>query len=164
MLLGVLPFFHSFGYTVPLWAALTLEPKVVYHYSPLEAKQIGQLCRQHGVTMLIVAPTFLRGYLRRCEPEDFAALEVVIAGAEKAVGEAGRRIRNALRRAAGRRLRHNRAIARRLHQCPARPRAGQDRRTLKEGTVGRPIPGVSAKMVDAETGKIWDSISPACCW
>ena len=71
VLLGILPFFHSFGYTVTLWTVLTLDPKGVYHYSPLEAHEVGKLCRKHGVTIMLSTPTFLRSYVRRCEPEDF---------------------------------------------------------------------------------------------
>ena len=83
MLLGVLPIFHAFGYTITLWTVLTLPPKGVYHYSPLEPREVGKLCREHGATIMIATPTFLRSYLRRCEPEDFAELDVVFTGAEK---------------------------------------------------------------------------------
>ena len=46
VLLGVLPFFHSFGYTVTLWTVLTMPPKGIYHFSPLEAREVGKLCRR----------------------------------------------------------------------------------------------------------------------
>jgi acyl-[acyl-carrier-protein]-phospholipid O-acyltransferase / long-chain-fatty-acid--[acyl-carrier-protein] ligase len=82
-LLGVLPMFHAFGFTATLWTVLTLDPKGVYHYSPLEARQIGALCRKHRCTFLVATPTFLNAYLRRCEPDDLRSLEVVVAGAEK---------------------------------------------------------------------------------
>ena len=43
VLLGILPFFHSFGYTTTLWTALMLDPMCVYHFSPLEARAVGKL-------------------------------------------------------------------------------------------------------------------------
>ena len=43
--LGVLPFFHSYGYTTALWVPLMLEPAVVYHTNPLDAKVVGKLVR-----------------------------------------------------------------------------------------------------------------------
>ena len=43
--LGILPFFHSFGFTVTLWTVLSLDPKGAYHFSPLEARQVGEMCR-----------------------------------------------------------------------------------------------------------------------
>ena len=50
--LGVLPFFHSYGYTAALWTVLALPPKGVYHFDPRNAHQVGRLCAQasrHGV-------------------------------------------------------------------------------------------------------------------
>ncbi|MEX2026778.1 MAG: MFS transporter, partial [Pirellulaceae bacterium] len=83
VLIGILPFFHSFGYTVTLWGSATLEIKGAYHFSPLDAKQIGKLTQKHKGTLLLATPTFLRTYVRRCEKEEFATLDVVVAGAEK---------------------------------------------------------------------------------
>lgn len=83
VVLGVLPFFHSFGYTVTLWAALSLPCSGIYHYSPLDARQIGKLAEQYGATVLLATPTFLRSYIRRVEKEQFAKLDVVVVGAEK---------------------------------------------------------------------------------
>jgi acyl-[acyl-carrier-protein]-phospholipid O-acyltransferase/long-chain-fatty-acid--[acyl-carrier-protein] ligase len=152
-MLGVLPFFHSFGYTVTLWTPLALDPKAVYHYSPLEAKQVGQLCRAHAVTILIVAPTFLRAYLRRCEAEDFAAVQICIAGAEKLPLKLADEFQQKF---------HVRPVegygATELSpvvstNIPPERAQSHDRRTLKEGTVGLPIPGVSAKVVNLQTGE-----------
>jgi acyl-[acyl-carrier-protein]-phospholipid O-acyltransferase/long-chain-fatty-acid--[acyl-carrier-protein] ligase len=153
VLTGILPFFHSFGFTATLWTALTLEPKVIYHYNPLEARPIGKLCRQHGATILIATPTFLRSYVRRCEPEDFAALEVVLTGAEKLPVE----VADAFQQKFGVRplegygtTELSPVVA--LNIPPGRLR--DDSRTgLREGTVGRPVPGVVAKVIDLETGK-----------
>ncbi len=83
VILGVVPFFHSLGFMVTLWGPLLLEVRVAYHYSPLDAKQIGQLARARKATILLATPTFLRSYLKRCQAEDLKSLEVVVAGAEK---------------------------------------------------------------------------------
>ncbi len=83
VVLGILPFFHSFGYTIALWAGMTLPCSVVYHFSPLDARQIGKLAQDFKATVLLATPTFLRAYLRRVEPEQFKTLEVVVLGAEK---------------------------------------------------------------------------------
>ena len=60
VVMGVLPFFHSFGYTVPLWTVAAMDIKAVYHVNPLEARQIGHLVQKHRATVLLVTPTFLR--------------------------------------------------------------------------------------------------------
>ena len=41
VMLGVLPFFHTFGYTITLWAMLAMGVGAVYHSHPLEARVIG---------------------------------------------------------------------------------------------------------------------------
>ena len=81
--LGVLPFFHSYGYTTALWVPLTLEPAVVYHTNPLDAKVVGTLARDYNATVLMATPTFLRTYIRRTESDDLSTLEVVFGAAEK---------------------------------------------------------------------------------
>lgn len=82
-LLGILPFFHSFGYTVTLWAPLCLKCSCVYHFSPLEARPIAKLAEDYKTTVLLATPTFLRSYIRRVEPEQFKTLEIIVVGAEK---------------------------------------------------------------------------------
>ncbi len=41
VLMAILPFFHSFGYTVTLWTTLTTDLKGVYHYNPIQCR-LGQ--------------------------------------------------------------------------------------------------------------------------
>ena len=43
-LLGVLPFFHSFGFTVTLWLPAALGVGVVYHPNPLDLTAIASWC------------------------------------------------------------------------------------------------------------------------
>ncbi|MFN8708117.1 MAG: AMP-binding protein, partial [Planctomyces sp.] len=82
-LLGVLPFFHSFGYTVTMWLPLCAEPSAVYHFNPLDARVVGKLVEKFRTTILAATPTFLRSYLKRCTAEEFGSLNLIIVGAEK---------------------------------------------------------------------------------
>src|SRR6266481_3500915 len=82
-ILGILPFFHSFGFTGTLSLPMAVGLGVVYHPNPLESRAIGALISRHVVTMLLATPTFLNTYARRCSPEDFGSLRFVMAGAEK---------------------------------------------------------------------------------
>ena len=70
--LGILPFFHSFGYTVTLWGTL-LRRRCRPCSTPIREprKEVGELCRIHGCTLMAATATFLRMYLRRCGPDDF---------------------------------------------------------------------------------------------
>jgi acyl-[acyl-carrier-protein]-phospholipid O-acyltransferase/long-chain-fatty-acid--[acyl-carrier-protein] ligase len=152
VLLGILPFFHSFGYTVTLWTVLSMDPKGVYHYSPLEAREVGKLCRKHGVTIMLSTPTFLRSYVRRCEPDDFRALQVLFTGAEKLPTE----LANAFEQKFGIRPIEGYGCTELSPIAAANipPGRGQQGHFegVKEGTIGRPLPGIRAKIVDLDTG------------
>jgi acyl-[acyl-carrier-protein]-phospholipid O-acyltransferase / long-chain-fatty-acid--[acyl-carrier-protein] ligase len=151
VLLGVLPMFHSFGYTTALWTALTLTPKAVYHYTPLEARQIGKLCRQHGATILIATPTFLRSYLRRCEPEDLKSLDVVFVGAEKLPPELAVAFEQkfGVRPVEGYGATELSPVVS-GNIPPSRDLSGHQ--GVREGSIGRPLPGIEVKVVDLDTG------------
>ena len=83
VILGVLPFFHSFGYTGTLWLTMSLEASSVYHFNPLDSRTVGTLSDEHDVSIILATPTFLRSYMRRCTPEQMHHLDLVIVGAEK---------------------------------------------------------------------------------
>ena len=82
-ILGCLPLFHSFGSTVTLWYPMLEGIDLVTFPSPLEPPKLANLIHQHGVTMLLATPTFLRGYMRRVQPEQLASIKYIITGAEK---------------------------------------------------------------------------------
>ncbi len=81
-LLGILPLFHSFGYTI-FWFAANYGIGTVFHPSPLDAALIGALVERYRVTILLATPTFLQLYLRRCTPAQFGSLRLILVGAEK---------------------------------------------------------------------------------
>jgi len=81
--LGVLPFFHSFGYSCILWSVLSVGLKGFYHTSPLDCQAIAKLCRQYAPSILVGTPTFLRMYARRMKREDLASVDIVVSGGER---------------------------------------------------------------------------------
>ncbi|MEX0939690.1 MAG: acyl-[ACP]--phospholipid O-acyltransferase [Pirellulales bacterium] len=147
---GILPFFHSFGFTVTLWSVLGLDIQGVYHLTPLEPKQVGKLCREHRATVLLATPTFLRSYLKRCPAEDFASLEVVVVGAEKMPVELAAAFEEkfGVRPVEGYGATELSPLVS-VNVPPSRARGGDVER--KEGSVGRPVPGVSVKTASPET-------------
>ena len=82
-LLSSLPVFHSFGFTVGIWYALSRETVLVTTPSPLDTVACINAIKEEGVTITVGTPTFLRPYLRRATKEDLKSLEWVVAGAEK---------------------------------------------------------------------------------
>jgi acyl-[acyl-carrier-protein]-phospholipid O-acyltransferase/long-chain-fatty-acid--[acyl-carrier-protein] ligase len=82
-ILASLPFFHTFGSTVTLWYPLIEGVRIVTYPNPLEAAKNAALIERYKLTLLLATPTFLRGYLRKVEPEMLRSLRLVITGAEK---------------------------------------------------------------------------------
>lgn len=150
--IGTLPFFHSLGFTVTLWAVMTLDLKAAYHFSPLDAKQVGKLCKQYGGTLLLSTPTFLRGYLRRCDPDELNSLDVVVTGAEKLPKDVADKFeeRFGVRPVEG----YGTTELSPLVSVNVPPSRSSGIVTdCKEGTVGQPVPGVGAKIVDLDSGE-----------
>ena len=149
-IVGILPFFHSFGYTVTLWTVMALDIKGVYHFNPLDARQVGKLVEKHNATLLLSTPTFLRSYLRRCTTENFKSLDTVVAGAEKLPNE----LCDAFEKKFGIRPVEGYGTTElsplvSVNVPPSRRAPNPGQIDLREGSVGRPIPGVAAKVVDA---------------
>src|SRR5213594_3971933 len=82
-ILASLPFFHTFGSTVTLWYPLTEGVPIVTYPNPLEATKNAALIERYKLTLLLATPTFLRGYLRKVDPDKLRSLRLVITGAEK---------------------------------------------------------------------------------
>jgi acyl-[acyl-carrier-protein]-phospholipid O-acyltransferase/long-chain-fatty-acid--[acyl-carrier-protein] ligase len=151
--IGVLPFFHSYGYTTTLWTPLALEPAVVYHTDPRDAQAVGRLAREFHATLLMATPTFLRYYTRRTPAEDFSTLEAVFGAAEKLPKE----VCDAFEKRFG--LRPSEAygatelsplVAANVpasRHVPGRPV------DAREGTVGQPILGCRARITERESMK-----------
>jgi len=150
-ILGILPLFHSFGFTGTLCLPAAVGIGVVFHPNPLDSRVIGALIRTYKVTMLLATPTFLNAYTRRCEPEDFGGLRFVMAGAEKLP----ERISQAFEDRFGIRPLEGYGCT----ECSpvvtvnrADFRAAAFRQVgAKRGTIGHPLPGITVKIVDPDS-------------
>ena len=154
IVLGVLPFFHSFGYSVTLWGVMTLGPMGVYHFNPLDARQVGKLAERYGATVLLGTPTFLRGYVRRIEPEQFAKLTVVVVGAEKMPGDLFEAFekRFGVRPVEGYGTTELSPLVS-VNIPPSRSHAKYQLDRI-EGSVGRPLPGTATRIVSTDDESI----------
>ncbi len=153
VVLGILPFFHAFGFSATLWLPLTLDMAAVYHFDPFGTKAISALSKKYRVTLLFATPTFLKLYLRRCDEQDLADLDLAIVGAEKLDPELATK------------------FAEKFHATPIEgygatelspwasvnvpPHRSRAKGVVENriGTVGRPLPGVQVKIVDPESGQ-----------
>ena len=151
VLLGVLPFFHSFGFTVTLWLPAVLGVGVAYHPSPIDLAAIAAIVRDYRVTFLLSTPTFLQQYIRRVAPEDFGSLQFVVVGAEKLTESVAMAFedRFGVKPLEGYGCTECSpvvAVNTRDYRAPGFRQVG-----AKRGRIGHPLPGVSVRIVDPET-------------
>jgi acyl-[acyl-carrier-protein]-phospholipid O-acyltransferase/long-chain-fatty-acid--[acyl-carrier-protein] ligase len=147
---GILPLFHSFGYTVTMWVPLQVGTPMVFQADPRQAQETGELCRTYRCTILLTTPTFLRFNLKRCQPDDFKSLRVLICGAEKLPSSLVEEFQQRFGVepmegygctelspvAASNVTDWRRGAVRQVHN--------------KLGTIGQPVPGVATQIVDPD--------------
>jgi acyl-[acyl-carrier-protein]-phospholipid O-acyltransferase / long-chain-fatty-acid--[acyl-carrier-protein] ligase len=150
-ILGILPFFHAFGFTVGLWLPGVHSVGVVFHPNPLDAQVIGELVQKYRITFLIATPSFLQAYMRRCTREQFASLQTVLAGAEKLP----ERVAAAFEETYGVKPLEGYGctecapvVAVNVHDYRA---PGFRQVGARRGTIGHPLPGISVRIVDPDT-------------
>lgn len=164
-IVGILPFFHSMGYTATLWAPMACDIRGVYHFNPLDATVIGKLVEKYAGTFIVATPTFLRSYTKRCKPEQLKTLEVVVAGAERLPLELCDEFESkfGVRPVEGYGTTELSPITA-VNIPPSRQRNKDIQSDCREGTVGRPIPYVVAKVTDLDTDQELGPNEPGMLW
>jgi len=109
------------------------------------------LIKKQRVTVLIATPTFLQLYLRRCTPDQFGSVRVILTGAEKL----SERLAQAFEDKFGIRPIEGYGVTECAPviavNCPDFRAAGFFQPASRRGTVGRPLPGVSVRIVDPDS-------------
>ncbi len=152
-LCSVLPFFHSFGFTVCLWFPLTRGVPVTYHHHPLETDAISRIARDHKATILVGTPTFLMAWVRKIDPDAFAQLRWAVVGAEKLRP----RLADMFEKRYGIRPLEGYGAT----ECspvisvnvPDVDFGEIAQKGMMEGSVGRPLPNLRIRVVSPETGE-----------
>lgn len=152
ILLACLPIFHSFGFTATLWYPLISGMKTVTTPSPLEVKKIASIIKAEKATVLMSTPTFYRPYFKKVSPEDIKSLKYVVGGAEKTPDG----FKDKWEKYFGSLYLEGYGITETSPgiSCnlpippPDSPGTG-----MRDGSVGLLFPGMSARIVDPDTGK-----------
>ncbi|MCX6951012.1 MAG: AMP-binding protein [Verrucomicrobia bacterium] len=153
-LLGCLPIFHSFGFTVTLWYPVLRGCQVVTVPSPLDTRKIIDAIREEKATVLIGAPTFVRPILKKALPGELRTLDLVVTGAEKLPDDLARGFMETfhLDIMQGYGLTETTPAS-----CICQPHppvvvsTNEPQLGRLPGAVGRMMPGMTARIVDPET-------------
>jgi acyl-[acyl-carrier-protein]-phospholipid O-acyltransferase/long-chain-fatty-acid--[acyl-carrier-protein] ligase len=157
--LGILPLFHAFGVTI-LWIAAVEGLSIAFYPDPLDPRGVSKVIEAHRVTVAVATPTFLQLYLRKGEAERFAALRLVIAGAE--------RLHAALAEKLGTEWSCEVVEGYGTTECapivcvgrgPLRA-SGYERPATPRGSVGRALPGVALRLAPPDADEPGD-VEPA---
>ncbi|HVA64575.1 MAG TPA: acyl-[ACP]--phospholipid O-acyltransferase, partial [Terriglobales bacterium] len=163
-ILGILPFFHSFGFTATLVLPAVTGIGAVFHPNPLEARAIGAAVQRHAVTLMVATPTFLQTYTRRCEPGEFGSLRLVLAGAEKMPERIAQAFedRFGIRPLEGYGCTECAPVV--AANSPGFRAASFHQVGAKRGTVGHPLPGMGVRIEDPETRAPLPANQPGLLW
>ncbi len=149
-ILGILPFFHSFGYVV-FWFAARKGLALPLHPNPLDGTAVGRLVKRYHVSILMATPTFLRIYMRLCSPAQLGSVRLLLTGAEKLP----EKLAVAFQEQFGLRPLEGYGTT----ECapvvsvgvPDYRAPGFFQPGSRPGTVGQPLPGVAVRVVDPDT-------------
>src|SRR5438034_6261157 len=155
-ILASLPFFHSFGSTVTLWYPLIEGVRIVTFPNPLEVAKNAALIEKYKLTLLLATPTFLRGYLRKAEPDQLRSLRLVITGAEKLPLDLAKAFEDRFNQHVfeGYGLTETSPVVSvNLPEPLPSKRGEQVQPSSRLGSVGKMAPGIAAEIREAETDR-----------
>ncbi len=153
--LGIIPMFHSMGLTATLLAPVQLGASSVYlaRFSPVAAVEA---IRKHQISLVFGVPSMFAAiaHLKNISPDDFAQMYAIISGGEPL----SETLREGFQQRTGQYIHEGYGLT---ETCgPICFNAPQAR---KPGSVGRLLPGCTARFVDdngqdvppGESGEIW---------
>ena len=154
---GSLPFHHAMGLTATLWFPLLAGCGVLYHDDPRNAAGLGQLAGRYNGTILVATPAQYSAYLSDVRPADFATLRFALVGGSGMDPDLARRFQEkfGVELMEGYGLAEMTAVV--AVNLPGDEQGHKKQLGGKPGTVGHPVPGVSAKVVDESSG---DTLPP----
>lgn len=84
ILLGMLPPFHAFGFTLSGLLPLLSGNRVAYYPDPTDGRGLARSIERWKATVVCGAPSFLKGIFKNGQPEQLKTLRLCFTGAEKA--------------------------------------------------------------------------------
>ena len=145
VMIGCLPPFHSFGFSVTGFVPLLSGFRGFYSPDPTDSKMIATICEQWKVTMICLAPSFYRNLVKLATPEQLQSVRYFVTGAEKAPQELYRTVEEKF---------PNGQILEGYGITECAPMVSMTRPEIPPRGVGQPIPGVELCVIHLETEKV----------
>ncbi len=145
-LLGFLPMFHSFGFTVTGLFPLLSGVRVIYHGDPTDAAGLIRKIATYLPTVLVGMPSIINHLFTRARPGELNSLALIAVGAEACPMELYEKVRAAVPKAL---LLEGYGVT----ECSPMI-AGNRPNAIRPGTVGQPLPGVEVCVTDLESGAV----------
>ncbi|HET7537522.1 MAG TPA: AMP-binding protein, partial [Candidatus Didemnitutus sp.] len=167
ILMACLPVFHSFGFTVTLWYPMLRGCRVITVPSPLDTRKIVESIVQEKATVMLGAPTFVRPFLKKATKEELKSLDLVVTGAEKLPMD----LYDAFLAQFGIEILQGYGLTETTpatninqHNPPITTSTAEEQLGKRAGSVGRLMPGMSARIVDPDTSEELPASSTGMVW
>ncbi|MFI5337098.1 MAG: MFS transporter [Opitutales bacterium] len=166
-IIACLPIFHSFGFTITVWYPILRGCTVTTIPSPLDTRRIVEAIQQEKATVLVGAPTFIRPFLKKAAKDELKSLHLVVTGAEKLpmdlydafLAQFGIEVLQ------GYGLTETTPVSNvNQHNPPITTSTAEPQLGKRTGSVGRLLPGMSARIVDPDTGLDLPAASTGMLW
>jgi long-chain-fatty-acid--[acyl-carrier-protein] ligase len=142
LLLGILPPFHSFGFSVAGIFPLLIGVKVTYFPDPTDGPALAESISRWKATILCSAPSFLKNIFQAGDSKSLKSLKLVVTGAEKAPSSLFELAEKMLPKA---------TIIEGYGITECSPIISLNRVNQERKGVGQPIPGISVRTIHPET-------------
>ncbi|MGM0443066.1 MAG: AMP-binding protein [Fibrobacterota bacterium] len=142
--MSLLPYFHVYGLTTNFWLPLLKGCSLVAEPNPLAYRSIVSDIRRYKATVIASTPTFFMGYARQAQKDTFASVRIAMAGGDSLPASLMQEYREKF----GLDLLEGYGTT---ETSPVITVNTPEHK--KPGTIGRPLPSVTVKIVDIDTGK-----------
>ena len=143
--LGFLPMFHSFGFTITGLFPLLSGIRVVHHPDPTDAGTLVRKISAYAPTVIVAMPSIVSRIFERANPNELKSVRIIALGAEKCPQELFDRVHQVV---------PNATILEGYGITECSPIVAANRpEAIREGSIGQPLPGVNIEVVDLETDK-----------
>lgn len=145
VLFGILPPFHSFGFSVAGLLPLLTGVKVAFSPDPTDGFAIARDAAKWEITIFCGAPSFIKGFLAASEKKDLNRIRLFVSGAEKLPTDLMKEIKK---------LGKNSQLIEGYGITECSPMISLNRLKAPKIGVGQPLPGVDLCTIHPETLKL----------